>query len=829
MRHKTSLLFMVSLLALALPLIYPVTAGAEPGQYYFGDGGVPNYTTIPPGGWTYDKLFNCLGCHNPNKVGGAPDMSTYLMTGHKNMLRMTGFNEPRTGPDGKPYATDANGYSILWGTASTNYTALKVPTIDEGTCTVAGFFTSVTCANAGGTWTPNLLPLFYIYDGWLNESAANVFTPTALAGSSTAPGSYTCGRCHTTGFTMDTSLQTARAPEFIYPGITNIPGRPGYVNFDPDGGGPSVASSWAIGSYYDPLDGVQCERCHDATNHSPDGNPGATVVTGAAATALCLQCHRQEHTITYTSGQPLGSNIVPTPFTDNPAPANPPSEPLYPLPQLEVGSNGSYAPAFYGHSTGTEYLNSVHGQYTGNFQNISDPTQYTSYFVSEGGVSGNGCTTCHEVHQSIVPAVDAAAPIKNECTSCHAAYGTYISNIKHPTGPGTPLGDLSDIPGACETCHMPKTNNGEGLNAHLWRISVDSNYSTFPTQAQWNAGQKTAFTAPTGSFTQAVWVDLDLACGQCHGGSGTNKPGIEYFTKSLLSTYANNMHNAIPIVRITWGNDSVTSFKVNFDASNSTCPLGATCNYSWTFGDGQTGSGKTVSHTYANGTSQTVTLTIDTNGTYYTEASASQIVTPTVVNQPPTAAGLAGATVNGLVVSFTDASTDNSLNSPNGFATGAVTVNWKDGTISTGNQGGFFQHPYAGPGTFNILHTVKDLAGLSTSETKSVSVAPVSYSITVNTGISGVLYALKYNGTTKQAGTDTKGAGSWTFNSVTSGSYTVTVYLNKEIFTCPNETTATSSGTTFPVTVGPNQNITCTYASSSSLKNSSIKKSTAGQ
>jgi PKD repeat protein len=85
-----------------------------------------------------------------------------------------------------------------------------------------------------------------------------------------------------------------------------------------------------------------------------------------------------------------------------------------------------------------------------------------------------------------------------------------LTKLKHPTGVGTPLETMNAE--ACITCHMPG-----GL--HLWRIKASNSYTTIPAGAL-NAVVN-ANTSPEGTFTNAVWVDVDLACGQCHGG-GTN-------------------------------------------------------------------------------------------------------------------------------------------------------------------------------------------------------------------------------------------------------------------------------------------------------------------
>ncbi len=49
----------------------------------------------------------------------------------------------------------------------------------------------------------------------------------------------------------------------------------------------------------------------------------------------------------------------------------------------------------------------------------------------------------------------------------------------------------------------------------------------------------------TATYANAVWVDLDLACGQCHGGSAgksATKNNAPYMDKAYLAMVANKMH-----------------------------------------------------------------------------------------------------------------------------------------------------------------------------------------------------------------------------------------------------------------------------------------------
>lgn len=105
--------------------------------------------------------------------------------------------------------------------------------------------------------------------------------------------------------------------------------------------------------------------------------------------------------------------------------------------------------------------------------------------------------------------------IREEYRDHSGAHAVSLTKIKHGGGVGTPLENMATDPAeACEICHMP-----EGL--HLWRINTSAAYSTYPASAL--NGTVNANTYPEnagawGTKSDAVWVDVDFACGQCHGG-----------------------------------------------------------------------------------------------------------------------------------------------------------------------------------------------------------------------------------------------------------------------------------------------------------------------
>jgi hypothetical protein len=264
----------------------------------------------------------------------------------------------------------------------------------------------------------------------------------------------------------------------------------------------------------------------------------------------------------------------------------------------------SYVPMFSGHVLGNSFLNSPHARYTGTvvanslgkydlasntaanynskfkgFTCWQTPTSTSPAKTKADGTEiktktecetlyGAGawrmdtgtpgdvnsiqgtCTTCHDVHQSLF--VEGQEGLRKECENCHenSDYAAAVTDtpqidtavIAHPTSADTPF-DTSQHSNSCEVCHMPKPTSGD-FPMHVWRINPDASYSTFPTAAEYGAGvtpaKKIANAAADGSYSNAVWVDLDLACGQCHGSAG---PAVHQFSKTALSTFAEVMHD----------------------------------------------------------------------------------------------------------------------------------------------------------------------------------------------------------------------------------------------------------------------------------------------
>jgi len=390
------------------------------------------------------------------------------------------------------------------------------------------------------------------------------------------------------------------------------------------------------------------------------------------------------------------------------------------------------------------------------------------------------CTICH------YPGGMGPMPHDPVCqeTSCLQSCHPKDYN-RHPTGPRTPLPLGGDRTTSCRTCH-DKPFPGV---YHPYTINVSA-----------------------GSITPPGAVDLDQACGQCHGG-GTSwetnppQPGISYFNKTVLGNFAGDIHQSMPVARFTFSYDAATSYKVNFDAGSSTCPS-STCTYEWDFTSDGTNdaAGITASNTYGGETSQTVKLTVTdpvSDVGHPLVATQSQTVTPRYVNQPPVAAFTLGFEPNTWVATITNTSTDENVAGVNFYIT------WGDGTsdpVRTGLTNPTFTHTYTSAGTFTITLRATDSAGLSSTATNSVSPAAFTIPVLVTAGPAGasnvnsVLLTLK-KGTTILANTYTAASGPGPFSYNFTGlapatNYTVTATKTGAVFAEANPTANK--------TVGPN-------------------------
>jgi hypothetical protein len=206
------------------------------------------------------------------------------------------------------------------------------------------------------------------------------------------------------------------------------------------------------------------------------------------------------------------------------------------------------------------------------------------------------------VHNSLFVAETREAALRKVCTDCHT---DSLQRLWHPTGQGTPL-DVEEPYEACINCHMPKATSS-GFPMHVWRINTNANYSTFPTAEEFGIGatatKKIANASPDGSYTNAVWVDVDYACGRCHGGSNgpdATQNGAPYFTKEGLADAAKLMHKPGASVQTANNVDGYTLTLTDASTDDSMVLPTNAVTIQWGDKTSSTGdAGGVFTHTYA--------------------------------------------------------------------------------------------------------------------------------------------------------------------------------------------------------------------------------------
>lgn len=590
------------------------------GQVYHGDGA----SNDGAGGWTnyYADVNQCLACHYGS------DTYPYLTTSHKNTMRKFAPGALWAGPDGMLYPTNDTYYGsgstydwtnglVTLGWCDPFWTQAQNGLQPMDPECIYPYYTLAN-ANAPSSYTtvaPTIAAggqrnLYYLLGGWQNYGNGTTQLGTVLDSGATGElypySNFDCARCHATGYNFDasgpeptknTASKMGRITDLQFPRIPTD----GYA-----APGTNGTSSWY-------LTGVQCERCHIAAygwGSHPWSNVTPTIARNQDATALCMECHRQENV---TPANKLA--VPPAPGSINPAST---------LQTFDRGycsdmSGSTYATCvankgqwiykpYFKYGEGQMFLNSPHARFSGALQQTAQHSAdlsikmmgtYDSYFspTPSDPTKNSGCTGCHDPHQTTVASVKGATPIVTKCDSCHKLAQTIMTTINHPSGPGTPFptGLQSDVPGACVTCHMQGALGR--TNSHLFRINPDPNYWTYPTPDQLhNQGINAPGMAPDPdaldgvTYQNAVSIDVDLACGQCHVGNDgkTNEygltmppgmPGSHAYTRAQLAYWASVMHPGDPGVPNPTFSPAPGSFTTPQSVTISDAMIGATIYY----------------------------------------------------------------------------------------------------------------------------------------------------------------------------------------------------------------------------------------------------------
>jgi len=150
---------------------------------------------------------------------------------------------------------------------------------------------------------------------------------------------------------------------------------------------------------------------------------------------------------------------------------------------------------------------------------------------------------------------------------------------------------------------------------------------------------------------------------------------------------------------------------------------GSIASYSWNFGDNSPAvATKNARHTFANGGTYTVSLTVTDN-----KGATDKVSMAVTLNTPPTANFAFSCT--DLTCSFTNISTDNDLGSS------ITAYNWTFGDQSAAVTTENATHIYTVAGTYSVTLTVTDNLGLTGNVTKQITVtAPPAGALTAKFG-----------------------------------------------------------------------------------------------
>ncbi len=346
---------------------------------------------------------------------------------------MSSHHNNLTAPDSGGVCTDVRFTAIAQCNAAGAQAAWLTNCSVAGTCLNTAYTTSGACVAGGSTWTPI----------------------TTSGACTTAGGTWNATtKLQRRRVLQQGNLQQSVLPECHRLRIATVETWTGYATTGRSATAVVAANSPAA------TDIVRCDRCRwqvDRQQHEPrpDHHPPLHGLPPAGD---------ERHAVRQRVGH--GRRLLD----------------LESRQLLKVGpAHGTVAPVSHPHAN--MFLNSPHARFTGTFNQVAtakNGSGYGSFFMNDGEAAntGNGCTGCHDVHESIVEDSSPFPAIKEECTECHAGqYAMPLEQMLHPMGPGTPAENMATEPAeACEICHMPEAQ-------HFFRINPSAVYSTYPASA----------------------------------------------------------------------------------------------------------------------------------------------------------------------------------------------------------------------------------------------------------------------------------------------------------------------------------------------------------
>ncbi len=440
------------------------------------------------------------------------------------------------------------------GTCS-NATASSLGSLDQATCEAAGKVwtdpglcslsskkSQSACTTAGGTWYPSIGVQAIGTPNYHGTQPADAFPSATFQGAGTWDNEgITCGRCHNAAWPQVSATQIAASI---------------YTTTDPVG--QNGMGTLNAGVKRTSL----CFGCHQSMAATSNGTGTDVDLTNPTALIVKNTATAPAYTPGF-SGHVLGNSFLNSPHARFTGTVQPNSLGKY---DLVTNTSANYNSTFRGYTCWQTPTSTSPAKTKADGTEIKTKSECETLYgagswrpdtnngtLTDANSIQGTCTTCHDVHQSLF--VTGQEGLRKECDSCHdnATYAADVntatgstpfqaSTINHPTGTNTPS-DVDPI-SPCVVCHMPKPTPAD-FPMHVWRIKSDAAYSTFPTALEFGIGgaatRKNANTVTDSKgYTNAVWVDLSLACQQCHGSAG---PAKHQFSKGALATYATVMHN----------------------------------------------------------------------------------------------------------------------------------------------------------------------------------------------------------------------------------------------------------------------------------------------
>lgn len=277
--------------------------------------------------------------------------------------------------------------------------------------------------------------------------------------------------------------------------------------------------------------------------------------------------------------------------------------------------------------------------------------------------------------------------------------------------------------------------------------------------------------------------------------------------------------NQNPVAEANGPYTALAGTPVSFSSNGSTDPDGSIATYTWTFGDGTSRTGASPTHTYANGGTYTVQLTVtDDRG-----ATATDNATATITAPGPTTGTVAGTVTSskgGGIANVTvtvSGGFSGTTNAQGAYSIAGVAVGFQTVTLGTLPQGctpptaGTAAVTAGGTATVNFTVTCGGGGGGTTGTvsgviTRSDNSQPISQVDVTLTPTGGTPLPVQTTGT----------AGSFTFTA-TVGDGTGSITLDNLPSTCMNPGVVPYAGLTAGGTVTKDITVTCQVATAGTI------------